>query len=219
MVTEEIRPPHAFAIDEDAPTEVQRPLGGVQGRPPIPAVSSTRERCAACGAALAPDQRYCVECGQRRGGATPPFSGQPSSLPGRAAAAPAQARRPPLSINATLIAGIGTLLLAMGIGILIGRSSQGSSTKTPAVQLVTSPAAASGASGSAGGSETTLPGASTTTTGATGVKSGGSGALLKPAPKKIRPPAPKAVKVGSKGSGPGYQKGKFTGNFFGEGEE
>jgi hypothetical protein len=123
-----------------------------------------------------------------------------------------------MSINATLIAGIGTLLLAMGIGILIGRSGQGSSTKAPPLQFVTAPAAGSATSGSAASPEAPLPGTATST-GATAGKSGSSSSTPKPAPKKSRPPAPKAVKVGSKGSGPGYQKGKFTGNFFGEGEE
>jgi hypothetical protein len=196
----------------DAPTEVH-------ARPPVPAVSATRERCAACGAALAADQRYCVECGQRRGGAAPPFAGRSAPAPGPAALGPAPGRRPLLSLNATLIAGVGTLLLAMGIGILIGRSGQPSSAKTPAVELLGSPAASAGAAGSAAGSEAApaLPGA-TGAPGAPSGKPGGSSPPPKPISKKSRPPAPKAVKLGSKGAGPGYQKGKFTGNFFGEGE-
>jgi hypothetical protein len=160
-----------------------------------------------------------VDCGQRRGGAAPPFTGQ-AGPPAQPPAAPVHARRPLLSINATLIAGIGTLLLAMGIGVLIGRAGL-SASKTPAVQLLAAPGAAgstaAGASTGASGSEA-VPGASTSTTGAV-AKAGGSSATPKPAPKKSRPPAPKAVKVGAKGSGPGYQKGKFTGNFFGEEEK
>lgn len=209
-------------MPDDAPTVVLGPPGDSQQRPPIPAaVSSTREGCTSCGAALAPDQRYCVECGQRRGGTSTPSFGQPAAAPVPAdPLAASRARRPLPSVNATLIAGIGTLLLAMGIGILIGRSSQGSNTKAPAVQLVTAPAAAGAASAGAGGSEVPLSGTSTTTTtSTTGSKSTGSNATPKPAPKKNRPSAPKAVKLGSKGSGRGYQKGKFTGNFFGEGEE
>ena len=200
-------------MDAEAPTEIQRP--------PIPAIPSNREQCAACGAALAPDQRYCVECGQRRGGARPPFFEQPRS--GSTLARAARPRRPLMSINATLIAGVGTLLLAMGIGILIGRSGQGSSAKAPAVQFLAAPGAAGstagGTTGSAPSSEAALPGISTSTTGAAGAKSNSSTPTSKPAPTKGRPPAPKAVKVGSKGAGRGYQKGKFTGNFFGEGEE
>lgn len=196
-------------MDPEAPTEIQRP--------PIPAIASSREHCSACGAPLAPDQRYCVECGQRRGGNYPPFVGQPQPLVAPAGAA--RLTRPLMSINATLVAGVGTLLLAMGIGILIGRSGQGSSTKTPAVQLVTAPGAASSATGGTASSEAALPATSTSTTGAGTAKSTSSTSTPKPAPKKSRPPAPKTVTIGSKGSGPGYQKGKFTGNFFGEGEK
>ena len=192
----------------EAPTEIQRP--------PIPAIPSSREQCAACGAPLAPDQRYCVECGQRRGGARPPFFEQPRSDGTLARAA--RPRRPLMSINATLIAGVGTLLLAMGIGILIGRSGQSSSSKAPAVQLVTAPGAASAATGSST-TEATLPSATTSTTSTTAAKSGGSSSSSKSTSKKSRPPAPKTVTVGSQGTGRGYQKGKFTGNFFGEGEK
>lgn len=191
------------------------------GAPPIPLVAGSREQCSACGAPLAADQRYCVECGQRRTGAAAPFSGQAVGAPAQAQpTAPAHARRPLLSINATLLAGIGTLLLAMGIGILIGRSSQ-SASKAPAVQLLASPGSAGSTAAGAGAGATSeaVPGAPTSTTGAAAAKAGGSTSTPKPVPKKSRPPAPKAVKVGAKGSGPGYQKGKFTGNFFGEEEK
>jgi hypothetical protein len=36
------------------------------------------------------------------------------------------------------------------------------------------------------------------------------------APKKAAPAPAKSVTVGTPGKGPGYQKGHFTGNFFGE---
>jgi hypothetical protein len=190
------------------------------GAPPIPLVSGSREQCSACGAPLAADQRYCVECGQRRSGTAPPFSGRdPGARPAQAAS-PAQPRRPLLSINATLLAGVGTLLLAMGIGILIGRSSQ-SASKVPAYQVLAAPGSAGTAAAGAGpgAASEAAPGAPTSTTGAAAAKGGGSTSAPKPIPKKSRRPAPKVVKIGAKGSGPGYQKGKFTGNFFGEGEK
>ena len=131
-----------------------------------------------------------------------------------------RARRPLMSINATLIAGVGTLLLAMGIGILIGRSGQNASTKTPAVQLISPGGSALGAGTGSTATETPAAGASTTsTTGTSSSKSSSSTSSPKTAPKKSSSPPPKVVTVGSKGTGPGYQKGKFTGNFFGEGEK
>jgi hypothetical protein len=182
-------------------------------------LSISREQCSACGATLAPDQRYCVECGQRCGAPRLPFTDrlaqsaqqQPSSRP-----RPARAR---VSVNNTVIAGIGTLLLAMGVGVLIGRSGNGSSAKggTPAIQVVTVPgagAAAATPSGESSTSTSATAGKSSSkgaSSGATTTKS--TGAATK---KAAAPPAKAVVKVGSPGKGPGYQKGKFTGNFFGE---
>jgi hypothetical protein len=128
-------------------------------------------------------------------------------------------RRPRLSVNSTLIAGVGTLLLAMGIGVLIGRSGNGnpSSKQASAVQLVTVP----GAAASAGATSATGP-ATPAATAAKPTKSVGSKAAASPSsaavvkPQKNAPPPTKVVKVGSPGTGPGYQHGKFTGNFFGQ---
>jgi hypothetical protein len=177
-------------------------------------LSISRERCSGCGATLASDQRYCVECGQRCGAPRLPFTEglvhaqqAPSSRPPFA--------RPRVSMNNTVIAGIGTLLLAMGIGVLIGRSGTGASVKSasPAVQVVTVP----GAGGAAASS--TESQASTSAAGTTKSKGASTGASTTKsatqASKATAPPA-KTVTVGSPGKGAGYQKGHFTGNFFGE---
>jgi hypothetical protein len=93
-------------------------------------------QCASCGVPMATDQRYCLECGQRRlpmssvlEGPRPGGEQAPSASPATPAAPP----RPPGSAptesgapaNSTLtaIAGVGVLLLAMGVGVLIGRST------------------------------------------------------------------------------------------------
>jgi hypothetical protein len=185
-------------------------------------LSISREQCSSCGATLAPDQRYCVECGQRCGAPRLPFTDrlaqsaqqQPSSRP-----RPGRAR---VSVNNTVIAGIGTLLLAMGIGVLIGRSGNGSSSKggTPAVQVVTVGGAGAAAAAPSGESSTST-GATGTTAGTSSSKGASSGATTTKSTgaatkKAAAPPAKAVVKVGSPGKGPGYQKGKFTGNFFGE---
>jgi hypothetical protein len=98
--------------------------------------------CPACAAAVATDQRYCLHCGARltpmssvlregprggeQGGVPPtgrgmaPASPPPalaSGVPGSPAAL--DTRSPTLNT----IAGVGVLLLAMGVGVLIGRSS------------------------------------------------------------------------------------------------
>lgn len=54
-------------------------------------VTAIREGCPACGAAMASDQRYCVECGERRGPARVPLKEGPAPP----AAPPPAARRSP----------------------------------------------------------------------------------------------------------------------------
>jgi hypothetical protein len=116
-----------------------------------PSQSSTgaAANCAGCGAPLAPDQRYCLECGERlvpmssvlQGPA--PSSATPQTAP---ASSSARAPGPPASVppagppqrsnTLNVIAGVGVLLLAMGVGVLIGRS--GSTKQSPApTQVIT----------------------------------------------------------------------------------
>lgn len=96
----------------------------------MPAVAA--ETCASCGAQLAGDQRYCLNCGARRGDARVPFM---EILGGRAApavAAPAAvggAGAARSQRNLTIVASIGCLLLALGVGVLIGH---GGRDRTPA---------------------------------------------------------------------------------------
>jgi hypothetical protein len=96
--------------------------------------------CAACGAPLADDQRYCLHCGERRV-ATSTFlaSGHPSN--GFGAQPPAPPSGPSAGegwrLNTTaLIGGVGVLLLAMGVGVLIGRSGS-AKQGAAAAQVVT----------------------------------------------------------------------------------
>ena len=83
--------------------------------PPPALAMPTSDRCRVCGAPLASDQRYCVECGERRG--APRFAlPTPGPAVDSAATSRRVRRRPRMTPSATLIAGVGTLLLAMGIG-------------------------------------------------------------------------------------------------------
>ncbi len=89
-------------------------------------------RCESCGAPLARDQRYCLECGERRvpmssvlragrrAAARPPP--RPPARRHHRVALAGHATAPQRNATLTVIAGVGVLLLAMGVGVLIGRS-------------------------------------------------------------------------------------------------
>jgi uncharacterized OB-fold protein len=193
------------APSQDPTTVAQPALATVAG-----------DQCTSCGAPLAPDQRYCVQCGQRRGQSRLPVT-QPVAV--REHTAVRRSRLQSFSGNAALIAGVGTLLLAMGVGVLIGRSGQKASPARAAspVQVVTVGGGAAGTSTAA----TAAAGGKAIKAGKKTGKSATAADVAKAATKikgtSIKLPKKSVVKVGSPGTGPGYQKGKFTGNFFGGG--
>jgi hypothetical protein len=104
---------------------------------------------------MAGDQLYCLECGERRPQmssvlrAGPP-AGSPSKpplappAPPGAPAAPDAAQR---NNTVTVIAGIGVLLLAMGVGVLIGRAGSAKQVAAPAqvISVASTPGGAGGA--------------------------------------------------------------------------
>lgn len=176
--------------------------------------AAIRQGCAACGASMAADQRYCVECGERRGAPRVSLlegpAHRPQETPPQSASSP---RRRIAPVNSTLVSIIGILLLAMGIGVLIGRSGN-TTVKSPPAQVVTvsgAPSTGAAATTPATGTAATTP--SESSSAAAKAKSKGS---TKTTPATSKVPLPKAVKVGSSGHGRGYQNGHFTGNFFGE---
>ena len=185
--------------------------------PLTPALAATgREQCPVCACAVAPDQRYCVECGQRLAPARPTLMGDPSARGGAETPPPKRKSRFDWGPNVTLLAGIATLLLALGVGVIIGHYSA-SPTAKKATPIVVSGLGATGGVGTTAGA-TTGP----TGTGSTGAKSSSPSAQAsstKPSAAASKPPNP-TVKLGQKGHGQGYQHGEFTGHFFGsEGEE
>jgi hypothetical protein len=186
------------------------------------------DQCANCGQPLASDQRYCVNCGERRG--TPRFSF--SALAGQAAA-PASApprtpRRPRVSEGVGFIAGVATLLLAMGVGVLIGHNTSSSKLQqaaaTPPQQVIkiegggsSSPANGSSSQTNHTASNTSLPSSKVTLSkkqtqavnkAVTNVLGGGA--------KNLPPPTIQPGQTCAHGAG--CQGGKFTGNFFGGGQ-
>lgn len=174
-------------------------------------------QCAACGATLAPDQRYCVECGQRRGPTLPAvLAGATSPKADAAAPAGPPRRGSRISPNTALIAGIGTLMLALATGVLIGRTSSPSNPKGVSVQYLAAPASTTAPAGGGGASTSAAGTPSTPTSSApSSHKTSGSSAAAKVLKGKTPPKA--VVKPGTQGKGPGYQKGQFTGKFFGGG--
>lgn len=181
-------------------------------------MAAPSEKCPSCGARMAPDQRYCINCGERRSG-----GGLRDAMPRTqtAAAAAVPPRGPRLSANSSLIAGIATLLIAMGVGVLIGRTgdnSPKSAAGNQPVQVVTVPNGAAAATGAAAG----VAGSTKTAKAAKKAKAKkGKSAAAKTqqtaAQNNVKLPPP-VVKVGGacpKGA-KGCQGGKFTGSFFGQ---
>lgn len=196
-------------------------------------VSASGEQCPSCGHTVAADQRYCLNCGQRCGEPRLPFMNAVTFMdsmkaPAQAAAVspPAQKQQRRLSPNVALIAGVGTLLLAMGVGVLIGHSgNQSGTTSAAAPQVITVHSGGSaetetpesstgkGSGGGKGGKKSKKASASAKKRAETGQ---GAEEVLKPAPGLKMPPA--TAKVGSKceKGAVGCKGGKFTGEFFGE---
>ena len=120
----------------DTTTAMERPAYGPHGEP-----------CANCGALLARDQRYCLECGTRRAGMAAMLA--PRELVTETitehTVAPAAAASP-WRLDAGLLAGVGCLLLALLVGVLIGRSGGGDSgpQRASAPQVITVPGGGAG---------------------------------------------------------------------------
>jgi hypothetical protein len=205
-------------------SEAEQPTRELAAAP----ATGAEDRCANCGAALATDQRYCVECGERRGQSRFPgtqAATEVRTVRRRSAGGPRTQR---MSSGATLIAGVGVLLLAIGLGVLIGHLGH---TNTSTTRAAAAPTIVTVQGGGAGTTAASTP---TTTTAKTPKLSG----KLKKAAAATAPPsaavqkkgqaaagkvlgnaknlAPPTVTNGQSCTGAGCQGGKFTGNFFGQ---
>lgn len=96
------------------------------------------------------DQRYCLTCGDRRGQSRFSLEGMAAQAASPPPTAPPSkpARRVPSGV--TLVTGVATLLLAMGVGVLIGHDSN-----TPAPTKASQPVQVVTVGGGSGGTATT----------------------------------------------------------------
>ena len=204
------------------------------GQAPL-AVGIGGDRCTNCGTPLVSDQRYCLNCGQRRGKARFSFDSlAASSAAAKEAAEPAPPpeKHPRTSSGISLIAGVATLLIAIGVGFLLGHGANNKQVTTPsqAAQVIKiQGGGGGGGSGGGGRSKNHKKQAATTIVAAKGftapqlkltkktiekVNSAASGVLGSGAGKLSNNPT---VQPGQSCSGgAGCQGGKFTGNFFGQ---
>jgi hypothetical protein len=214
-----LREPELPPPSMDPPTHIQSPAG------------QAGDRCPSCGTVLAADQRYCLECGHRRGDPRLPFMDAVVLMdavkrPHQAPPPPAKKRRSGISPNAALIAGVGTLLLALGIGVLIGRSGHQEVAPTAAAPQVIKVGGGGKEEGSAASKGKATTGGDVAATAKT--KKQKAAALKEaekhPAAEEVLKPAagvklpPPTVQPGGKceSGAAGCENGKFNGNFFGE---
>lgn len=160
------------------------PGGPENGRVRSP-LAGAGDNCPSCDATLAPDQRYCLHCGQRRGDPRLPFMDAVAFMdaakqPPQPAAAPPPApdRRPLLSANASLVAGVATLVLAIGVGVLIGRSGDHGGNVAAQPQIITV--------GGGGGGEVETGGAAKESKGTQGAAKSGGGKANTATKKKAK---------------------------------
>ena len=126
------------------------------------------DACTTCGSALSPDQRYCLSCGTRRSGANLHFQ----QILAAEAAAQAPAVSPAQAADGAggattrssmpALASIACLLLALGVGVLIGKSGSGSASAGTTQAVTAAPLATDAAAGAADAEATAAKKKSTT---------------------------------------------------------
>lgn len=212
------------------------------------------DSCPNCGARMAADQRYCLNCGHRRGEprlpfmdavvfmesmSAPPGGGTPPPPP----ASPGGGSSPRMNANAALIAGVATLVLAIGVGFLIGRSGHDNSNS--AAEAPIKVIEVGGGGGGGGGGESTANEEAAEPTKESNKSKGSKKPAIKTEGNKATKKAEKNVAEGAHGQTEAVEKvlhtengveletevevggackegtagcenGKFKGNFFGE---
>ena len=185
------------------------------------------DRCVNCESPLASDQRYCLECGERRGKAR--FSFEALNRPVATAPVRERRRRPHLSSSVSLILGVATLLLAMGVGVLIGHNNNTKAVPTASGnQTIKVEGLGNGGNNNGNSSNTGSKAAKTSSNAfkAPPVKltpkvakkvSQARSKVLGSGAKNLAPPTVQVGQSCSHGAGCDSQSHKFTGNYFGTG--
>jgi hypothetical protein len=185
--------------------DIHAPTLGAQGEP-----------CASCGAPLAGDQRYCLECGTRRADARIPFrdilARQGAAGPPHAPVVRAYPQEHSGPSGVTFLVGLVALLLALGVGVLIGRSGDDTptaATQAPAPQVISVGGAAAAPAATTSTPTTSTP-ADTSTSGSSGSGSSSSGKSSKDSGSSSTSGSSKAtnkdVKSLDNSSGSDYEK-------------
>lgn len=187
---------------------------------------------------MAPDQRYCLSCGNRRGEPRLPFMDAVTFMdsmhapPASATAAPPPS--PPRqrffasSSGTTLVAGVATLVLAIGVGVLIGQSGDGGSQPVASqAPIVVKTEGGGGGSGEAEGGEAATSkdknggGKSKDKkgeidTGSSGTSEGAEEFIKPKSGVKLAAPETKVGEKCDKDVAGCSDSGEFDGSFFGE---
>jgi hypothetical protein len=180
---------------------------------PSMAAFGANDSCPNCGARMAADQRYCLNCGHRRGDPRLPFMDavvlmESMSAPGGAAGTPPPPPSQPKSstrmyANAALIAGVATLVLAIGVGFLIGRAGNDSGSNAAAEAPIKVIEVGGGGGGGNGGESTetaSTAGESNEATAGTGKSKGGKESGGDKKKSKASPETEKNAEVGDHGA-------------------
>lgn len=156
-------------------------------------------------------------------------SKRPQPVATAAPPSPPSRRRPSLSASSSLVAVVATLVLALGVGVMIGRSGDSGASNAAAPQIIrvgggeesaatASTAGAGAAGGAKGGKKANSATVKKAKEKASTGKSGASKAteeVFEPAPGvKIAPPEQKLGGDCDPGVAGCNDKGEFEGNFF-----
>lgn len=206
-------------------------------------------RCVNCDSPLAPDQRYCVQCGQRRGRSRFALAGAAPETR-KSADIRIHSEPPPRrgsSSGTTVVAGIATLVLALGVGVEIGRLSHNNSpvpaagSSKPQVNIYNSGAGSGAGQSAVAGSSTAASAGSSSSKHSAGSHSkhgkqsttANTSSTPKPTTSAVKKASSAASSVLGSGGGQsnatvttgqscaagsaGCQNGHFSGNYFGGG--
>lgn len=205
-------------------TREMRSIESADSAPPPPTpslVAPPGDSCPSCSSPMAAGQHYCLECGERRGESRLTSLEQAAAQPQAVAAAPLgnaaattamRGRSPGLALIAT----IALLLLAMGVGVLIGNDSGSTSSGVAQQPIIIGGAAPTAATAAAVDAKVAASkDAKTAEVEASSDQSGtNADAVAKKNGVKL---APKDAQLGDKcdKGAVGCDDGEFTGDFFG----